>query len=585
MQHETWLKDVLVFLVAAGLIVPLFHRARVGAVLGFLLIGIAVGPYGFGAIAADYPWLRYLTIEDRARAEPFAELGVMFLLFMIGIEMSIERLWSLRRFVAGIGSVQFLLSAIAFGAALSLLGAPGSAAIILGLGLAMSSTAVVMQLLEEQGRTSTPLGQVAIAVLLFQDLMVAPVLFGVEILARGGDVVAGLARALLTAAAVIAAILVAGRFVMRPLFSVAGRTGSRELIMAMTLLMVIGVASVTGYAGLSTALGAFLAGVLLSETEYRHQIEIDTAPFKGLLVGLFFITVGMSIDVRVVWGAIGTVLLAVAVLLVVKAVILFAACRLFGVALGVTVEAAILLAQAGEFAFIVIALGRATGLVPGELAQAATAVVGISMILTPFLAMGARAMAGRIAQIEHRDHMPTNDQAEHTDHVVIGGYGRAGRLIGRLLQAENVPFVALDTNAALASEGRQRGEAVFFGDAARREFLHRAGAAGARAFVVTVNSPRAAERMVAAARKERPDAPVFARARDLAHASRLLRLGAVAVTPETVEASLQLGARVLEGLGVSEDAIARRLDHMRDEEFGRMSGQDDGKTGRPGRGD
>jgi len=585
MQHEAWLKDVLVFLVAAGLIVPLFHRARVGAVLGFLLIGIAVGPYGFGALAADYPWLRYLTIEDRARAEPFAELGVMFLLFMIGIEMSVERLWSLRRFVAGIGSVQFLLSAAGFGAVLSFLGAPGSAAIILGLGFAMSSTAVVMQLLEEQGRTSTPLGQVAIAVLLFQDLMVAPVLFGVEILARGGDVVAGLARALLTAAAVIAVILVAGRFVMRPLFSVAGRTGSRELIMAMTLLMVIGFASLTGHVGLSTALGAFLAGVLLSETEYRHQIEIDTAPFKGLLVGLFFITVGMSIDVRVVWSAIGTILLAVALLLVVKAFILYAACRLFGVALGVTVEAAILLAQAGEFAFIVIALGRTTGLVPGEFAQAATAVVGISMILTPFLAMGARAMAGRIAQIEHRDHMPKKAQAEHTDHVIIGGYGRVGRLIGRLLEAENVPFVALDTNAELASEGSQRGEAVFFGDAARREFLRRAGAAGARAFVVTVNSSRAAERMVAAAHKERPDAPVFARAHDPAHASRLLRLGAVEVTPETVEASLQLGARLLERLGVSDDVIARRLDHMRDEELGRISGQDGGKIGRPARSD
>src|SRR5262245_10779640 len=216
MQHEAWLKDVLVFLVAAGLIVPLFHRARIGAVLGFLVIGIAVGPYGFGTLAADYPWLRYLTIEDRARVEPFAELGVMFLLFLIGIEMSVERLWSLRRFVAGIGSMQFLLSAAAFGVALSLFGASASAATILGAGLAMSSTAVVMQLLDEQGRTATPLGQVAIAVLLFQDLMVAPVLFGGEILARGGDVASGLAIALLQAVVTIAAILVAGRYVLRP---------------------------------------------------------------------------------------------------------------------------------------------------------------------------------------------------------------------------------------------------------------------------------------------------------------------------------------------------------------------------------
>ena len=191
MHHEAWLKDVLVFLVAAGLIVPLFHRARIGAVLGFLMVGVAVGPYGFGQLAGDYPWVRYLTIEDRARAAPFAELGVMFLLFLIGIEMSAERLWSLRRYVAGIGGLQFLLSAAVFGIGLSLMGAPGSAAVILGLGLAMSSTAVVMQLLEEQGRTATPVGQVAIAVLLFQDLMVAPVLFGVEILARGGNVASG----------------------------------------------------------------------------------------------------------------------------------------------------------------------------------------------------------------------------------------------------------------------------------------------------------------------------------------------------------------------------------------------------------
>jgi CPA2 family monovalent cation:H+ antiporter-2 len=585
MYHEAWLKDVLVFLVAAGLIVPLFHRARVGAVLGFLLIGVAVGPYGFGALAADFPWLRYLTIEDRARVEPFAELGVMFLLFLIGIEMSVERLWSLRRFVAGIGSVQFLLSAVVCGVALSLLGAPASAAIILGVGLAMSSTAVVMQLLEEQGRTATPLGRVAIAVLLFQDLMVAPVLFGVEILGRGGDVASGLARALLTAVVTIAVILVAGRFLMRPLFSVAAKTGSRELIMAMTLLLVITVAAFTGYAGLSTALGAFLAGVLLSETEYRHQIEIDIAPVKGLLVGLFFITVGMTIDVRIVWSAIGQVLLAVALLLVVKAAILFAAGRLFGVALGVAVEAAILLAQAGEFAFIVIALGRLTGLVAAEFAQAATAVVGITMMLTPFMAIGARALAGRIQRIEHRDHMPSEQAAEHTDHVIIGGYGRVGLVIGRLLKAENVPFVALDTNADLASEGAKRGEAVFLGDAARGEFLRRAGAARARAFVVTVNSPRAAERMVAAARKERPDAPVFARARDPAHAALLLKLGAVEVTLEAVEASLQLGARVLEGLGVSDEAVARRLDNMRDEELARISGGDGEKTGGPDRGD
>jgi CPA2 family monovalent cation:H+ antiporter-2 len=568
MHHEPWLKDVLVFLVAAGLVVPLFYRARIGAVLGFLVVGIAVGPHGFGQYAGEYPWLRYLTIEDRARAEPFGELGVMFLLFLIGIEMSIGRLWSMRRYVVGIGGLQFVLSALVIGFGLAVMGAGRDAALILGLGLAMSSTAVVMQLLEEQGRTATPLGRVAIAVLLFQDLMVAPVLFTAEILGRGGDnIMLGVAWALIQAAIAITVILIVGRYLLRPLFNFAGRTGSRELIMAMSLLMVIGIAAATGYAGLSTALGAFLAGMLLSETEYRHQVEVDIAPFKGLLIGLFFITVGMFIDVRAVWKAIDIVLLAVAGLLAVKAIILFVVSRMLAVPAGVAVEGAILLAQAGEFGFVVIALGGRFGLVAGTEAQFATAVVGISMMLTPFLAIGARWLAGRLHRIEHRDRMPSEATKEQTGHVIIGGYGRVGQMIGRLLQAENVPFVALDTNGDLVSATSAGDAAIYFGDAGRREFLAQAGAAGARAFVVTVNSMRAAERMVAAARKERPDAPVYARARDPAHAGRLHKLGAVAVIPETVEASLQLGARLLEGLGLPDEAVGRRLAAMREREL------------------
>ena len=277
-----------------------------------------------------------------------------------------------------------------------------------------------------------------------------------------------LAWALLTAAVAIAVILVAGRFLLRPLFSVAGRTGSRELIMAMTLLMVIGVAALTGYAGLSTALGAFLAGVLLSETEYRHQIEIDVAPFKGLLVGLFFITVGMSIDVRVVWGAIGTILLVVA--LAARGQGLDPVRRLPSVRRGAERDR-----RGGDPAGagrrIRLHRDRARPLhrrwCPREFAQGATAVVGISMVLTPFLAIGARALAGRM----QRDRAPRPDaggrRRPNTDHVIIGGYGRVGQVIAGLLRAENVPFVALDTNAELASEGAKRGEPVFFGDAAR----------------------------------------------------------------------------------------------------------------------
>jgi len=367
LDHGAWLKDVLVFLAAAGLVVPLFHRARIGAVLGFLCVGIAVGPYGFGQLAADFPWLRYLTIEDRGRAEPFAELGVLFLLFLIGLELSLARLWSLRRYVAGIGALQFAFSALAVGAALVAMGVSTGSAVVLGLCLAMSSTAIVMQLLEEQGRSATPVGRVALAVLLFQDLMVAPVLFGVEILSRGGpNLMLALAGALLQAAVVVVVIIGAGRYLLQPVFRSVARTGSRELIMAITLFIVLAVGVATGLAGLSTALGAFLAGLLLSETEYRHQVEIDLAPFKGLLIGLFFITVGMAIDIRVIWSHIGLVLVAVAALLAAKTVILFAASRALGVSIAVAAEVAILLAQGGEFAFVVIGLGRVGGLLSAE---------------------------------------------------------------------------------------------------------------------------------------------------------------------------------------------------------------------------
>ncbi len=573
MHDGPWLKDFLVFLVAAGLIVPLFHRARIGAVLAFLVIGIAVGPHGLGSLTGDYPWIRHLTIGDRQHVTPFAELGVMFLLFIVGLELSASRLWSLRRLVVGVGGVQFALSALAIGAAVAFLSGGGTPAVVLGLCLAMSSTAIVMQLLEEQGRTVTPLGQVALSILLFQDLMVAPVLLATEVLGRGGtNLWFALGSALGQAVVAVAVLAGAGYFVLRPLFRIAGRTGSRELIMAMALLIVVVMAVATDRLGLSAALGAFLAGVLLSETEYRHQIEIDLAPVKGLLLGLFFITVGMTIDVQAAWAQIGLILALVAILLLLKTIVLLVACGAFRVALPVTAEASILLAQAGEFAFIVVALAAANGVLPAPLALLATVVAGLSMMATPVLAIVGRGLGRVLQRSADAEHSPSTDTAEMSDHVVIGGYGRVGQAIARLLTAENVPFVALDTDGRAVAEQRKLGGRVYFGDAARLEMLERVGAARARAFVVTVNAPRAAERMVAAAHRQRPDAPVLARAKDADHAARLLKLGAVGVIPEAVEASLQLGGRVLEALGLPDEAVASRLATERAHEMKRFGG-------------
>jgi CPA2 family monovalent cation:H+ antiporter-2 len=346
----------------------------------------------------------------------------------------------------------------------------------------------------------------------------------------------------------------------------AASTGSRELIMAITLTIVVGISAATGASGLSVALGAFLAGLLLSDSEYRHQIEVDLDPFKGLLLGIFFVSVGMAIDLKVVWEHIGVILLALIGLTMVKAIVLYAAARLFRVERPVAAEVALLLAQGGEFAFIVIGLATAKGLLDPEIATSAVAVAGLSMMVTPFLASIARRLGEWLEPMEHEHQSPEEEIAEMRDHVIIGGFGRVGQTIARILDSENVPWIAFDTNSALVTEHREKDRPVYFGDASRHEILHHAGAKKARAFVVTLGSAEATERMVMEITKLRPKACVLARAKDPDHAARLAKLGATDAIPEAVEASLQLAGRLLENLDFPEDVADRRIDDARDRE-------------------
>ncbi len=557
-------KNFLIFLAAAGVIVPLFHRAQIGTVLGFFIVGAALGPYGIGLLVQSYPWLWYVTFDDPQQAEPLAELGIIFLLFLLGLSVSTRRLWQLRRYVLGVGIAQVALTAIAVGLLVSWWGASGATSLVLGLCLAMSSTAVVMQLLIDQRRSATQVGRIALSVLLFQDRMVVPILSVIGIL--GGESVrsTGIALAFVQALAAVAVIMVAGRYVMRPLLHSAARTGSRELIMAITLLIVVGISATTHAFGLSVALGAFLAGVLLSESEYRHHIEVDLEPFKGLLLGIFFVTVGTSVDLRVVAAQAGAIVGAVVVLVALKAAILFAVARLWRVATGTAAELALLLAQGGEFAFVVIGIARGNELLSPELASAAVAVVVLSMMITPILALLAQRAGQRVGAAGEEPQVPLPDAAAaFEDHVVIGGFGRVGQTVGRLLERENVPYVALDRNAALVAEQHKAARSVYFGDASRGELLRRAGAEKAQAFVVTVDEPGAAERMVRAIMQIKPGARVFARARDAAHAEKLAQLGASCVIPETEETSLQLSGRVLQAVGLPSDVVGRKLAEAR----------------------
>jgi len=564
--HAEGLKGLLVFLVAAGIIVPLLHRVRLGTVLGFLLIGLVLGPYGLGLLVDQFPWIRYITLDDPARAEPLAELGIVFLLFLLGMELSMQRLWQLRRYVLGVGAIQVVVSTFAIGTIVRWSGLPPPTGIILGMCFALSSTAIVMQLLIDQRRSAMPVGRISLSVLLFQDLMVVPILFIIGILearTAGQHGVIELLTPFGQALAAVVLIMVIGKYVVTPLMRSAARTGSRELIMAISLVIVVGISAATGASGLSTGLGAFLAGLLLSDSEYRHQIEVDLDPFKGLLLGIFFVTVGMLIDLKVVWHHIGWVLLGLTVLIAVKATVLYAAARLFKVPRPQAAEVALLLAQGGEFAFIVIGLARGKGLLQSEIATSAIAVAGLSMMVTPLLAVAARKIGEYLEPLDHDHQTPEEEVAELRDHVIIGGFGRVGQTVARVLDSENVPWVALDTHGHVVTEHREAGRMVYFGDASRRELLERAGAKRASAFVVTLSEAEQTERMVAEILKLRPKASVLARARDAEHAARLMRLGCQGAIPETIEASLQLAGRVLESLNFPEDVADRRIAAIR----------------------
>ncbi|MBN1238840.1 MAG: cation:proton antiporter [Gammaproteobacteria bacterium] len=576
-EHDSipHLREIVVFLVAAGIVVPALSRIRVSPVLGYLVVGAVIGPFGLGLAAGELPWLGIATITDLDGVRALAELGVIFLLFVIGLELSIERLWNMRRLVFGLGSLQILVTAAVIGSIAWGFGNSPRAAIVLGSCLALSSTAIVMQLLIEQRRLGTPLGRTSFSILLMQDLAVVPILFVVGVLgARGGPGVGwALAVALFRATIVIIGVYLLGRSIVRPLFRMVARTRSAELFMAATLLMVIGTAAVTAAAGLSMALGAFLAGLLLAETEYRHEIDVYIEPFKGLLLGLFFMSVGMGIDYRTILDEPFWIAASVVGLFVIKSLITGTLCLMFKMPRHTSLEAGLLLGQGGEFAFVVVGLAMTLALLPTETGQFMLIVAGLTMLVTPLVA----ASASRLAEIVRRRFEQDDDEpvagefAGIEGHVVLVGFGRVGRTIGMVLDAEAIPFIALDLDPANVAAARERGLPVFFGDASRADMLGRVHADTAAALVLTPDDADRTDRIVRVARTKWPELPIHARARHRAHAARLMALGTERVVPETLEAGLQLAGGLLESLGTSEDAVRQRLDIQRELEVAELA--------------
>ena len=561
-QHAALIQDVIIFLIAAGFLVPIMQRLTISPVLGFIVTGLVIGPYGLGRFTDTVPWLSYVVITDAEGVRTFAELGVVFLLFMIGLELSVERLISMRNLVFGLGGLQVVLTSIVIGLIAFAFGNSTQAAIVLGSCLALSSTAIVMQLLIETKRLATPTGRVSFSILLFQDLAVVPILFLTGVLGEtsSNGMAAGLIIALSKAAFVICVIFLIGRLVVRPLFRFVGTTKSRELFMAMVLLAIIGTAVITERAGLSLALGAFLAGLLLSETEYRHQIDVDVEPFKGLLLGLFFMSIGLSLDLTAVWQDPLRIVASIIGLLAIKSVIIYGLARAFGVARPIAAESALLLGQGGEFAFIVLALALTLSVVTNDVAQFVLLVTIVSMLITPILSRFARQVGVYLTPPASAESAATGlAPPEVSDglllnHVIIAGYGRVGQLLGSLLESQRVAHVAIDVDVATAAKFRSKGRPVYYGDASQTDILQRLGMNDAASFVVTMDDRNAAEEIVAAVRAAYPAMPIIARARDREHGLKLLEKGATSVVPETIEASLDLAEVVFCNVGIGAEA-------------------------------
>jgi CPA2 family monovalent cation:H+ antiporter-2 len=558
-------KDLVLFLATAGVVVPLFRQWKLSPILGFLGAGVALGPHGLGSLAAQRPWLSNLTIDNPDDVAQLAEFGVVFLLFTIGLELSWQRLRTMRRFVFGLGGLQVALSlAIIAGVAIAF-GQPPGAAIAIGAALSLSSTAIVMPILAEQKRQHSLAGRAAFSVLLFQDLAVAPILITLTLLSRRGspdrlspNLLLDLAPAVLG----VVALLAAGRLVLRPMMRSVARAKSEELFLAACLLVVIGAGLVSALTGLSMALGAFIAGLLLAETEFRHEVEVVIEPFKGLLLGLFFLSIGIGLDLPLLVARPQEVLGAAAGLMLLNAAIVLGLARAFGLKTRAAIETALLLAGAGEFAFVILSQAADQKLVDPTTARALTVAATLTMVAIPPLAKLAARIGGR--RVQPSD-LPEADAGPVTGaRVLIAGYGRVGRLVGEMLTRHEIAWVAVEQDARLVETGRRAGESLYFGDAGRPDFLDRCGLSQAPALVVTMDDPDGAEAIVATARALRPDLTIVARARDARHAQRLYELGATDAVPETVEASLQLSEALLVEIGVPMGLVIASIHERRD---------------------
>jgi len=542
MEQHDFLVALVVFLIAAVVAVPVARRFGLGAVLGYLLAGVAIGPWA----------LRLVTNVESILH--FSEFGVVLMMFVIGLELEPKKLWALRRVIFGYGGAQMAACALLVGGVAALVGAPWQVALVAGLGLALSSTAIAFATLTERNLFGTPAGAASFGILLFQDIAAIPMIALLPLLAAGGAEagVAGTSGAAgwlgaAKAVGVIGSVVVGGRYLVRPALRFIARTDMREMFTAFALLLVVGIALMMDAVGLSMALGTFLAGVLLADSEYRHALEADLEPFKGLLLGLFFMAVGMSIDFGVLMQAPGQVAALVVGFVLLKTVVLALLAPRFGIARGQWLLFALLISQGGEFAFVVFGVAGGAGLLPARTEALLVLVVALSMVATPLLLLAYdRLVAPRLVRLARR---PDDVISPQDNPVLIAGFGRFGQIIGRLLYAQGIGVTVLDHDPDQIEFLRQYDFKVFYGDATRMDLLESAGAERARILVVAIDGMEDSLALIDSVRARFPHLEIYARARHVSHVYQLKDRGVNLFERELFEGSLMLGRRVLEGLG------------------------------------
>jgi monovalent cation:H+ antiporter-2, CPA2 family len=562
LQTSAGLNDLLVILGAAGIVIPAFARFRITPIIGFILVGILVGPVGLGALTGQYPWLGWITISDPKAIDPIGEYGIILLLFSIGLELSFKRLWSMRRLVFGVGALELLGGGALIGAALYVFGYSVTAAFGIGIALALSSTALVLPI----SGTKSPVGQSALAMLLFEDLAIVPIIFILGAIAPQGTGASweSLGTVLWQGALVIGAMLILGRIALPILFGQAARTKSPELFLSASLLVVILSSLATAAVGLSPIVGALIAGLVIAETNYQAEVAIMTDPFRGLALGVFLISIGMEIDLVFVAKNWPALLGAITGVIVVKSLVTASLLKLSGARTGTATEAGVLMSSPSETTLIVLGTAASAFLIDRETANFWQVATAIGLMITPILARIGHDMSRRI-EMHGNDEMVAEYTGSPEQRTVIIGFGRVGRLIADMLKKHDQPYVAVEADIDAAAKGMRLGYPVIFGDISRPETLDKLQLGHAKALILTMDQPVLAARTVRRVRAWLPDITIVVRARDSDHAAELYRAGATDAVPETLESSLQLSEAVLVDLGVPMGPVIASIHEKRDE--------------------